>query len=75
MPAPPNEVFSAFAFIGFLISAIPFYWHFEGTRTYFRRCSTHSEDIRHSWEYRHLLVYGLDWHWMPDRIHQLGCVE
>ncbi|THH15868.1 hypothetical protein EW146_g4686 [Bondarzewia mesenterica] len=29
MGAPPNEVFSAFAFIGFVMCSIPFYWHLE----------------------------------------------
>jgi hypothetical protein len=37
--------------------------------------STHSEDVPHSLEYGHMLVYGLDWHWMPDGMHQLDCVE
>ena len=75
MGAPPNEVFSAFAFVGFLMCAIPFYWHLEGTRKYFHRWSMHSENIRYSLEYGHLPVYVLGWHWMPVRIHQLGCVE
>ncbi|KAH9976612.1 fungal pheromone STE3G-protein-coupled receptor [Lactifluus volemus] len=26
---PPNELFTAFSFIGFLMCAIPFYWHFQ----------------------------------------------
>ena len=74
-PPPPNEVFSAFSFIGFVMCAIPFYWHLEGTRRYCRRWSTRSEDKRHSLEYGHLLVHVLDWPWMPNRMHQLDCVE
>lgn len=31
MTAYPNEIYSAFSFIGFLMCAIPFYWHLEGT--------------------------------------------
>ena len=41
----------------------------------FRRLSARPEDIRHSLEYWHLFVYVLVWHRMPDRIHQLGCME
>ena len=29
---PPNELYSVFSFIGFVLSVIPFYWHFKGTR-------------------------------------------
>ncbi|KAI0270667.1 pheromone A receptor-domain-containing protein [Gloeopeniophorella convolvens] len=29
----PNQIFSAFAFIGFLLCAIPFYWHLEAWNT------------------------------------------
>jgi pheromone a factor receptor len=35
MTPPPNEVYTAFSFIGFVLCAIPFYWHLEGTS----RCS------------------------------------
>ena len=31
MAAYPNEIYTAFSFIGFLMCAIPFYWHLEGT--------------------------------------------
>lgn len=30
---PPNEVYSAFSFIGFTLSVIPFYWHLEAWNT------------------------------------------
>ena len=30
MHLPPNELYSVFSFIGFVLSAIPFYWHFKG---------------------------------------------
>ncbi|KAH9987662.1 GPCR fungal pheromone mating factor [Russula compacta] len=30
---PPNEAFTAFSFIGFLMCAIPFYWHLEAGNT------------------------------------------
>ncbi len=26
----PNQIYSAFSFIGFLLCAIPFYWQLEG---------------------------------------------
>jgi hypothetical protein len=30
MHLPPNELYSAFSFIGFVLCAIPFYGHFKG---------------------------------------------
>ncbi|KAI0270613.1 pheromone A receptor-domain-containing protein [Gloeopeniophorella convolvens] len=33
MAGPPNELFSAFALVGFLVCAIPFYWHFRARNT------------------------------------------
>ncbi|THH17677.1 hypothetical protein EW146_g3173 [Bondarzewia mesenterica] len=33
MAAPPNEVFSAFAFLGFIMCCIPIYWHLEAWNT------------------------------------------
>ncbi|TFY73519.1 hypothetical protein EWM64_g10493, partial [Hericium alpestre] len=33
MAAPPNHVFSAFAFVGFAMCAVPFYWHLEAWNT------------------------------------------
>jgi hypothetical protein len=32
MHPPPNELYSAFSFFGFVLCAIPFYWHFKGKR-------------------------------------------
>jgi len=32
MHLPPNELYSAFSFIGLVLCAIPFYWHFKGKR-------------------------------------------
>jgi hypothetical protein len=32
MHPPPNELYSAFSFIGFVFCVIPFYWHFKGTK-------------------------------------------
>lgn len=37
MAVPPNELFSALSFIGFVMCTIPFYWHLEGMRRYFLR--------------------------------------
>jgi pheromone a factor receptor len=34
MYPPPNEVYTAFSFIGFVLCAIPFYWHLEGTQKF-----------------------------------------
>ncbi|KAI0274469.1 pheromone A receptor-domain-containing protein [Russula aff. rugulosa BPL654] len=33
MHLPPNELYSAFSFIGFVLCAIPFYWHFKARNT------------------------------------------
>ncbi|ETW79704.1 putative B mating type protein [Heterobasidion irregulare TC 32-1] len=33
MAAPPNQLFSAFAFIGFVMCSVPFYWHLEAWNT------------------------------------------
>ncbi|KAI0274468.1 pheromone A receptor-domain-containing protein [Russula aff. rugulosa BPL654] len=33
MHLPPNELYSTFSFIGFVLSAIPFYWHFKARNT------------------------------------------
>jgi pheromone a factor receptor len=33
MAVPPNELFSALSFIGFVMCAIPFYWHLEAWST------------------------------------------
>ncbi|KAI0271189.1 pheromone A receptor-domain-containing protein [Russula aff. rugulosa BPL654] len=33
MSPPPNEVYTAFSFIGFVLCAIPFYWHLEAWNT------------------------------------------
>jgi pheromone a factor receptor len=34
MPTPPNGVYTVCSFIGFILCAIPFYWHLEGTWMY-----------------------------------------
>jgi hypothetical protein len=33
MPPPPNQLYTAFSFVGLVLSVIPFYWHLEGTRS------------------------------------------
>jgi hypothetical protein len=44
--SPPNEVYTAFSFIGFVLCAIPLYWHLEGN-VEVRTCwSTHSKIVR-----------------------------
>ena len=42
MSTPPNELYTVFSFIGFVLCAIPFYWHLEGTWIYSRDPSTPS---------------------------------
>jgi pheromone a factor receptor len=70
-----NEFYAAFSFIGFVLCAIPFYWHLEGTWRNSRFWSMHFENAWHSLEYWHMLVHGLDWSWMPDTMHQLDRME
>ena len=78
MSPPPNEVYSAFSFIGFVLCTIPLYWHLEGNVTV---------DV-HSWlkysvlilkfyslQCRHLLIYDLDRSWMSLPMHQLDRME
>jgi pheromone a factor receptor len=33
MSAPPNELYTAFSFVGFVLCAIPLYWHLEAWNT------------------------------------------
>ena len=40
MSPAPNQLYSAFSFIGFVLCTIPFYWHLEGTWVYLRDSST-----------------------------------
>jgi len=75
MPAPPNEVFTAFSFIGFVLCAIPFYWHLEGKWIYSRDWSIHLKVVRRSLEYGHLPVHDLDRSWMLDAMHQFDRME
>ena len=70
-----NELYTAFSFIGFVMCAIPLYWHLEGTEEFALLGSPHTEIAWHSLEYRHLLVHVLDWSWMPDTMHQLDRME
>jgi hypothetical protein len=74
MSPPPNEVFSAFSFIGFVFCAIPFYWHLEGMWNYSHDLST-PKNARLSLEYGHLLVHDLGRAWMSNTMHQLDRVE
>lgn len=50
MSPPPNHVYSAFSFIGFVLMVIPFYWHLEGTRAVIMRL-----------EYTYLRLCGVAW--------------
>jgi hypothetical protein len=68
MSPPPNEVYTAFSFIGFVFCAIPFYWHLEGTWKYSHDLRT-PKNVRLSLEYGHLLVHGLGRAWMPIAMH------
>lgn len=76
LPPPPNQVYSAFSFIGFVLCAIPFYWHLEGTRNRFHVIGVRlPKNVRRSLEYRDMLVYVLDGPRVPGAMHQFDCVE
>lgn len=44
MPDAPNALYTVFSFLGFVMCAIPFYWHLEGTWKDSRRRSMHSKN-------------------------------
>jgi hypothetical protein len=71
----PNELYTAFSFIGFVMCAIPFYWHLEGTCDYSRGGGSWSNNAPRSLEYRHMLVHGLDRRWLSNAVCQLDRLE
>jgi hypothetical protein len=77
MSPPPNEVYTAFSFIGFVLCAIPLYWHLKGNveLKYTRGWSIHSKIARCSFECGHLLIHDLDRSWMSLAMHQLDRME
>jgi len=61
MAPVPNQVYTAFSFLGFVLCAVPFYWHLEGTSNF--RCMLRARDpgtLPRSLEHRHMYVHGLD---------------
>lgn len=76
MSPAPNQVYSAFSFIGFVLCTIPFYWHLEGTWVYLRDSSTVFKKIHgDSLEHGDLHVHDLDRGWMLDAMYQFDRVE
>ena len=75
MQPPPNELYTAFSFIGFVLCAIPIYWHFEGQLYCTNRQSTEFKNPRRSSEHRNMLVHGMDWSRLSDTMHQLHRME
>jgi hypothetical protein len=75
MPPPPNGVYTAFSFIGFVLCAIPFYWHLEGSWKYLVIGVPVFKLVWRSLEYRHLLVHDLGRSWRPLAMHQLNRME
>ena len=74
MHLPPNEVYSAFSFIGFVFCVIPFYWHLKGKVRSHLNAVLFLRMIDSS-EYKHLLVYDLDRSGMPLAMCQLDRME
>lgn len=60
MSPPPNEAYTAFSFIGFVLCAIPLYWHLEGNVDIHTGWSTYFKLVWLSSECRHLLIHDLD---------------
>ena len=76
MAPVPNQVYTAFSFVGFILCAVPFYWHLEGTSKF--RYMFITRDLRtlpYSMEHRHLHVHGLDGYWVFDPVRQLDRLE
>jgi len=76
MAPVPNQVYTAFSFLGFILCAVPFYWHLEGTSNF--RCRLRTRDLRTlpcSLERRHMYVHGLDRSWVFDPVRQLDRLE
>jgi hypothetical protein len=74
MSPPPNELYTVFSFIGFVLCAIPLYWHLQGT-WYHVIGVLHPKNVRCSLEYGHLLVHDLDRTRMPIAMHKLDRME
>jgi RNase P/RNase MRP subunit p30 len=60
--------------MGFVLCAIPLYWHLEGTWKYSHE-SIAPKNIRLSLEYGHLLVHDMGRAWMPHAMRQLNRME
>lgn len=71
----PNEIFSAFSFIGFLLSVIPLYWHLEGIFSSDALHSVRFSSCLSSLECGHHLVHGLGWPWLFESVHQFRHLE
>ena len=78
MPPPPNVVYTVFSFIGFVLCAIPFYWHLEGERNYLRSWNIlflRLDGTPDSLEYGYMLVHDLDRSWVLATMYQLHRME
>lgn len=71
---PPNWVFSAFAFIGFVCSSIPLPWHLEGTRYPFSLLIM-SSSVDSSVEHGDVSLHDLDSACVPRLLHRLDHLE
>jgi uncharacterized membrane protein len=76
MSSPPNELYTAFSLVGFVLCAIPFYWHFKGmwiypTRFEYLILRIYGPSLEHG----HLFVYVLGRSRMPVTRHQFDRME
>jgi len=72
----PNEVYTLFAFIGFLLVTIPFPWHLEGTDMFGLVDKSKIDQINEfSLEHWDLSLHGLDWISLPQSVYQFYHLE
>jgi hypothetical protein len=72
----PNQLFSAFSFIGFLLCAIPLYWHLEGEPfPDLPLVIILDTPLKLSLECWHFFVHSLGWPRLFESFHQLGRLE
>jgi hypothetical protein len=74
--AIPNQLFTAFSFIGFLLCAIPLYWHLEGELFARLPFVTIIDPLSgSSLECWHFLVHCLGWLGLFESFYQLDRLE
>lgn len=71
---PPNSLFSALAFVGFLLAGLPLPWHVH-CKLHLSDVSSFADSILYSMAYGYLHVHALDKPWMLHFVRQLRGME